>query len=360
MPRWPYRLPRSQRPRRSHALPWRGARALHARRAGALSGRGAGGPGMATSTSAPSPSIPASLNIRSRWPTRVADEIRRRARPSWASRSSGSASRSPSRTRWGSSSRPSSAIRCSGRRSITSPGSAEAPALALGGALLGDHRAADRGLARRRDPAPDRPPVGARATCRPTTRRRGRAASPWPLRDVPSRRRDRRPGAGRARLDGPEPGALGGDGPLRAGGRSRPRSTSTIPSGDRRLLAISEIGPWTIQCLGLHGRGDPDSLPGGRPRLREAGRPPRGPRPPRHGRGGRGVLRAVRALPRPGRDLRPGRLAQGDGSGSAGPTGRLARLPSTASRRKPRCSPKRVFDIRPPDRIEVHGTASPI
>ena len=32
---------------------------------------------------------------------------------------------------------------------------------------------------------------------------------------------------------------------------------------DRRLLAIREIGPWTVQCLGLYGRGDPDSLPAG-------------------------------------------------------------------------------------------------
>jgi 3-methyladenine DNA glycosylase/8-oxoguanine DNA glycosylase len=35
------------------------------------------------------------------------------------------------------------------------------------------------------------------------------------------------------------------------------------PAGDRRLLAIREIGPWTVQCLGLNGRGDPDSLPVG-------------------------------------------------------------------------------------------------
>jgi 3-methyladenine DNA glycosylase/8-oxoguanine DNA glycosylase len=34
-------------------------------------------------------------------------------------------------------------------------------------------------------------------------------------------------------------------------------------AGDRRLLAIPEIGPWTVQCLGLLGRGDPDSLPAG-------------------------------------------------------------------------------------------------
>lgn len=32
---------------------------------------------------------------------------------------------------------------------------------------------------------------------------------------------------------------------------------------DRRLLAIREIGPWTIQCLGLYGRGEVDSLPAG-------------------------------------------------------------------------------------------------
>jgi len=32
---------------------------------------------------------------------------------------------------------------------------------------------------------------------------------------------------------------------------------------DARLLRIPEIGPWTVQCLGLFGRGDPDSLPAG-------------------------------------------------------------------------------------------------
>jgi 3-methyladenine DNA glycosylase/8-oxoguanine DNA glycosylase len=35
------------------------------------------------------------------------------------------------------------------------------------------------------------------------------------------------------------------------------------PAGDRRLIRISEIGPWTLQVLGLAGRGDPDSLPAG-------------------------------------------------------------------------------------------------
>ena len=36
-----------------------------------------------------------------------------------------------------------------------------------------------------------------------------------------------------------------------------------VGAGDRRLLAIPEIGPWTLQCLGLMGRGEPDSLPAG-------------------------------------------------------------------------------------------------
>lgn len=32
---------------------------------------------------------------------------------------------------------------------------------------------------------------------------------------------------------------------------------------DRRLLAIPEVGPWTVRCLGLFGRGEHDSLPAG-------------------------------------------------------------------------------------------------
>jgi DNA-3-methyladenine glycosylase II len=35
------------------------------------------------------------------------------------------------------------------------------------------------------------------------------------------------------------------------------------PPADRRLLAVPEIGPWTVRCLGLYGRGNPDSLPAG-------------------------------------------------------------------------------------------------
>jgi 3-methyladenine DNA glycosylase/8-oxoguanine DNA glycosylase len=44
-----------------------------------------------------------------------------------------------------------------------------------------------------------------------------------------------------------------------AAGRCDPND----PTGDRRLLAVPEIGPWTVQCLALFGRGDADSLPAG-------------------------------------------------------------------------------------------------
>jgi DNA-3-methyladenine glycosylase II len=44
-----------------------------------------------------------------------------------------------------------------------------------------------------------------------------------------------------------------------AGGRCRIESEE----GDRRLLALPQIGPWTVQCLGLFGRNDLDSLPAG-------------------------------------------------------------------------------------------------
>ena len=41
------------------------------------------------------------------------------------------------------------------------------------------------------------------------------------------------------------------------------RADLAEPDSDARLLRIAEIGPWTVQCLGLGGRGDPDSLPAG-------------------------------------------------------------------------------------------------
>jgi 3-methyladenine DNA glycosylase/8-oxoguanine DNA glycosylase len=44
-----------------------------------------------------------------------------------------------------------------------------------------------------------------------------------------------------------------------AGGRCQLDSAAT----DRRLLAMPQIGPWTVQCLALYGRGEMDSLPVG-------------------------------------------------------------------------------------------------
>jgi 3-methyladenine DNA glycosylase/8-oxoguanine DNA glycosylase len=44
-----------------------------------------------------------------------------------------------------------------------------------------------------------------------------------------------------------------------ASGRCRLDSAAA----DRRLLAIPQVGPWTVQCLALFGRGEMDSLPAG-------------------------------------------------------------------------------------------------
>lgn len=44
-----------------------------------------------------------------------------------------------------------------------------------------------------------------------------------------------------------------------ASGRADPAD----PAADARFARIGEIGPWTLQCLGLFGRGDLDSLPAG-------------------------------------------------------------------------------------------------
>jgi 3-methyladenine DNA glycosylase/8-oxoguanine DNA glycosylase len=93
-----------------------------------------------------------------------------------------------------------------------------------------------------------------------------RTASPpfaeWPLRDVPSA----------AVIEGRAPAELASMdlSPGRAVAMvhcarevARGRTDLSDPDADRRLLAIPEIGPWTMQCLGYHGRGDPDSLPAG-------------------------------------------------------------------------------------------------
>jgi 3-methyladenine DNA glycosylase/8-oxoguanine DNA glycosylase len=46
-------------------------------------------------------------------------------------------------------------------------------------------------------------------------------------------------------------------------GVARGHSDVTDPTNDARLLAVPEIGPWTVQCLALFGRGEADSLPAG-------------------------------------------------------------------------------------------------
>jgi 3-methyladenine DNA glycosylase/8-oxoguanine DNA glycosylase len=48
-----------------------------------------------------------------------------------------------------------------------------------------------------------------------------------------------------------------------AGDIAAGRCDPAAAEADRRLLSVREIGPWTVQCLGLFGRGDPDSLPAG-------------------------------------------------------------------------------------------------
>ena len=144
------------------------------------------------------------------------------------------------------------------RRSITSPGCGrkrrpwpwEALCWAITAQLIEASRAAEiqRRIVRRWAPSYLPPPA----------RRRGAAASAV----APARRSlgrgDRRSGARRARLDGPEPGPLAwrwcaarARSPT---GRARPRRSGRRPP-PARDPARSGRGP--IQCLGLHGRGDP-------------------------------------------------------------------------------------------------------
>ena len=82
----------------------------------------------------------------------------------------------------------------------------------------------------------------------------------------------------------------------------------------RRLLAIRDIGPWTVEMLALHGHGRYDVVAGRRPRVPEdrraaADRAPEGPR--RRCRGAR-LLRALRRVEGPGRRV----PARGRGLGS--------------------------------------------
>ena len=107
------------------------------------------------------------------------------------------------------------------------PASAPAPpALALGGACLGGGQAADRERPGRPHPAPHRRPLGPA----------GRAGPRRPAR-CSDRRSDRRPGAGRAGVDGP--GAEAGDRPARRRRRGR-RGPLRPGQADRRPAPAGE------------------------------------------------------------------------------------------------------------------------
>jgi 3-methyladenine DNA glycosylase/8-oxoguanine DNA glycosylase len=135
----------------------------------------------------------------------------------------------------------------------------EALAWAVTEQLIEAGRAAEiqRRIVRRWGPSePGKEPVPTRATGRDPRRR------PRPLRDVPC------PATFAARA--PAELAACDLAPSRAislircarevaSGRVDPAD----PAGDRRLRAIPGIGPWTLQCLGCNGRGEPDSLPAG-------------------------------------------------------------------------------------------------
>jgi len=90
----------------------------------------------------------------------------------------------------------------------------------------------------------------------------GPRGRPWPLRDVPSAAVI----AGRApaELESMDLSAGRAIAMVRCAREvERGRAKLDDSAADERLMTIPEIGPWTLQCLGLHGRGDPDSLPAG-------------------------------------------------------------------------------------------------
>ncbi len=108
---------------------------------------------------------------------------------------------------------------------------AQAPPLAVGGARMGDHRAADRGPPRGRDPAPGGVPLGGAAG----TVRGERLAWPRPAAQRAFAGDDRGTCARRARRDRPGAQARGGD------GEGRPR-------GGRRAGSIATARPTTAAC----------------------------------------------------------------------------------------------------------------
>ena len=116
---------------------------------------------------------------------------------------------------------------------------------AVRGAHLGDHRAADRARPRQGDPAPPdrRPRPALRRAC--ATRRTPRRSRPWrPRRSTPAAWPRSAPGRS-------------------ASPRARWRRGDSSGATNRRLLAIPEIGTWTVECLALYGLGRLDVVPAG-------------------------------------------------------------------------------------------------
>ena len=162
------------------------------------------------------------------------------------------------------------------------------------GARLGDHRAADRGRPRVRDPAPADVPL------RPPQR----------VRDA--RRRARGDHAG-----GPRPGRAPG---LRPVGGPRARACAVRPRGGHRSrrpagrrsrarLGAAAADPRHRAVDDREARprrpGPRRHAAGGGPRLRQARRPAARPAPPRDGRRGARPVRAVRAIRRHSRAPTP-------------------------------------------------------
>ncbi len=120
--------------------------------------------------------------------------------------------------------RPASLLRRVQARPVHRPGdppaalvAAAAPAVRVGGARLGDHRAADRGVARGGDPEADGAPLGPGVGLA----RQGRRAPSAPRRA--RGRGGRRPGACAARELRPRPGPGDRDGEMRPRGGDRSR-----------------------------------------------------------------------------------------------------------------------------------------
>ena len=147
----------------------------------------------------------------------------------------------------------SSATRSSARERPPTLAATEAPPARLGGARLGDHRAAHRVVARGGHPAPHGPPLG-RVESGGSGHRATSAA----------RRADRRDGGGprpgRSSPRATRPLARGhSDGQVRAGGGLGPRGPGR-PCGRRALRADQRDRPVDAP-MPRPGRGDPDSCP---------------------------------------------------------------------------------------------------